>query len=320
MHNKPCRSKPRLALALALFIITSLAALPAWAGGPPPALTLEQVVNGAVGPFERYCDGYGNPGASGLGYISLLKLEVGMSPADMDPVLDGIVAYDRAEATGAYIGQINMITASSFNGINGAVWGYHLAVEDSIADGSLKPLFMAKRPDGKMIPVYSMEPLLKAGKALLGTVQAQRFPALPGAHITCAAKSDTANGPTTVWCAAALAIAEDRGKASNLFMEDKGHDKKLMNNPKAKQKFVEGLYNNIVKSVMRCGQDSLVKYKAIFVGHRMLDVPAGQVGCALTVAPYLVLAKKALPDPKNPAKLLKMTLSEWEKNMGFTKK
>jgi len=40
-------------------------------------LTIEGVVNGAVGPFDSYCDGYGNPGASGLGYISVLTLEIG---------------------------------------------------------------------------------------------------------------------------------------------------------------------------------------------------------------------------------------------------
>ncbi len=35
------------------------------------------------------------------------------------------------------IGQINMLTASSFCGLNGALWGYHLAKAESIASGSL---------------------------------------------------------------------------------------------------------------------------------------------------------------------------------------
>jgi histidine decarboxylase len=304
------------ALIVAAWFLLGASAAPAPAAGPKPPLSLEQVVNGAVGPFADYCDGYSNPGASGLGYISLLKLEVGLSPADMDQVLEGIVSYDRAETKGTYIGQINMITASSFNGINGAVWGYHLAKEDSIADGSLKPLFTAKGPGGKKIPVYSMEPLLKAGQALFGTSQARRFPLLPGAHVICAVKSDTVKGPSTVWCAAALAIAADRSQAANLFIEDVGHSGRL-HDAKAKEAFIQRLRHHIVKSVMRCGQDSGVNYKEIFVGHRMLDVPGGQVGCALTAAPYLLLAKKALPDPNDPAKLLKMTLSQWEKSMGF---
>ncbi len=314
-----CKARRSLLLMLTVFLAIAFGLMPAAVAGPQPALSLEQVVNGAVGPFAGYCDGYGNPGASGLGYISLLKLEAGLSPADMDPVLEGIVSYDRAETKGTYIGQINMITASSFNGINGAVWGYHLAKEDSIANGSLKPLFTAKRPDGKMIPVYSMEPLLKAGQALFGTAQARRFPLLPGAHVICAVKSDTVKGPSTVWCAAALAIAQDRNQAANLFIEDVGHSNDL-NDAKAIQAFVESLRQKIVKSIMRCGRDSGVNYKEVFIGHRILQVPAGQVGCALTAAPYLVLAKKAVPDPKNPAKLLNMTLSQWEKSMGFQTK
>ena len=40
-----------------------------------PPMTRADVVNGAVGPFDDYCDGYGNPGSSGTGYVSVLKLE-----------------------------------------------------------------------------------------------------------------------------------------------------------------------------------------------------------------------------------------------------
>ncbi|MFH0880391.1 MAG: histidine decarboxylase, pyruvoyl type [Lentisphaerota bacterium] len=81
-------------------------------GGEPALSGLPAVVKGAVGPFEKYCDGSGNAGASGLGYICALILDIGMVEQDMDTVLNGIVAYDRAEAKGAYIGQINMMVAS----------------------------------------------------------------------------------------------------------------------------------------------------------------------------------------------------------------
>ncbi len=312
-----CVSRRVLAFTMGICLVLAGVGLagPCPAAGPGPALTLEQVVNGAVGPFARYCDGYGNPGASGLGYISLLKLEVGLSPADMDPVLAGIVSYDRAETRGTYIGQTNMITASSFNGLNGAVWGYHLAKADAIASGALKPLFQAKRPDGKQIPVYPMDPLLEAGRKLLGTAKARRFPLLPGAQVICAVKSHTVQGPGSVWCAAALALSQDRNLAANLFIEDVGQDAPPAG--KARQAFVRRLQRHIVKSIMRCGQDSGVQFKEIFIGHKILEVPAGMVGCALTCAPYLVLAQKALPDPKNPARLLEMTLSQWEESLGL---
>jgi len=280
-------------------------------------LTIEDVVRGAVGPFDSYCDGYGNPGASGLGYISVLTLEIGTVTSDMDEVLEEIVAYDRAEARGTYIGQINMITASSFNGINGAVWGYHIAKADAIANNTLQPLFMKKRTDGTEIPVYPVEPLLDAGKRLFGTDSQRRFPLLPGAHVRCAVKSNTVKGSTYVWCAIALAIAEDRSTAANLFIEDAG-DSISLQSKKDCAIFLERLYRNIAESVIRCGDDQNVRYKEIFVGCKIEEIPEGYVGCALTCAPYVVLARKVVPAGKNPDVLLQLTLSEWEKTIGLS--
>jgi len=275
-------------------------------------LHLPEVVNGAVGPFEGHCDGYGNPGASGLGYISVLKLEIGMVEADMDEVLEDIVSYDRAEASGTYVGQINMLQASSFNGINGAVWGYHLVRADQIADGSLTPLFTIQRKDGVKVPIYSLDPLLDAGRRLLGTAEHRRFPLLPGAHVICAVKSKTVRGPDSVWCAAALAIAEDRQRDSNLFIEDVGSSIPA-ETPEDRTRFTDDLMHKIALSIVRCGEDSGVSYREIFMGCKAAWVPEGQVGCAITCAPYLVLARQAIPKDQAPAALLDMTVSQWEK-------
>jgi histidine decarboxylase len=280
-------------------------------------MKLEDVVNGAVGPFEDYADGYGNSGASGLGYISALKLQTGKVKADMDEVLEGIVSYDRAETLGTYVGQINMIAASSFNGLNGAVWGYHLATHESIADGSIKPLFTKERSDGVELPVYSVEPLLDAGQRLFGTDDERRYPILPGAHTICAVKSCTTHGPTSVWCAIAIAIAEDREKDSNLFIEDAGDSIPGGHDDEARVVFLDGLMQKIATSIVRCGDDSNVKYKEIFVGYKTEWIPEGYVGCSLTCAPYVVLAKNAVPKGKPAASMLKMTIADWEKEMGL---
>ncbi len=279
-------------------------------------MKLEDVVNGAVGPFDDYADGYGNAGASGLGYISVLKLETGKVKADMDEVLEGIVSYDRAESNGTYVGQINMIAASSFNGLNGAVWGYHLSKHESIADESIKPLFTKTRTDGFEVPVYSVEPLLNAGQRLFGTRDERRYPILPGAHTICAVKSATAVGPTAVWCAIAIAIAEDREKDSNLFIEDAGNNLPC-NSDEEQTVFLNNLMEKIATSIVRCGDDSKVKYKEIFVGYKMEIIPEGYVGCALTCAPYVVLAKNAIPKKTKPADMLKMSVADWEKEMRF---
>lgn len=286
------------------------------AGSPNEGLTIEDVVNGAVGPFDSYSDGYGNPGASGLGYISVLTLEIGTVISDMDEVLEEIVAFDRAEAGGTYIGQINMITVSSFNGVNGVVWGYHIAKADAIANNTLEPLFMKKRSDGTEIPVYSVQPLLDAGKRLFGTAGQRRFPLLPGAHVRSAVKSQSVKGPTFIWSAIALAIAEDRNTAANLFIEDAGHT--ALQSEEDRTIFLDRLYRNIAESIIRCGDDQKVQYKEIFVGAKMEWVPEGQVGSALTCAPYVVLARKAVPAGEKPEVLLSLTLSEWEEAIGLS--
>ena len=95
----------------------------------------KQVVNQSLGSSKEYCMGYMNPGApSGEGYISTLKLSVGAVDVDnLDDITEVIVSYDRCEKNDAYIGQINMLTVSSFCGLNGAVWGYDLAIHNDIA-------------------------------------------------------------------------------------------------------------------------------------------------------------------------------------------
>ncbi len=51
-------------------------------------MTLEEIVEGAVGPFDEFCDGYGNSGATGNSYISVLKLETGTVEKRLDHILE----------------------------------------------------------------------------------------------------------------------------------------------------------------------------------------------------------------------------------------
>ncbi len=273
------------------------------------AMTRADVIYGAIGPFDDYCDGYGNPGSSGAGYICVLKLSTGTVARKMDTVLDGIVSYDRAEKNDAYAGQINMIAASSFCGLNGAVWGYDAARHDDLAAGSVRPIMQRTRHDGAALPVYPVAPLLEAGERLFGTEASRRFPLLPGSHVTCATKDITVSGPTSVWSAIALAIAEDRQRDSSLFIEDVGHDIPGGTNAE-REAILHARMEHIVDSVVLCGEDQDVRYREIFVGFKTEWVPDGYVGCALTCAPYLVLARNAVPDPASG--LLGMSLSQWD--------
>ncbi|EPZ53639.1 histidine decarboxylase proenzyme [[Clostridium] sordellii ATCC 9714] len=62
-----------------------------------------------------------------------------------------------------------MLTASSFCGIAGQIWGYDLATHLNIANEEEKPLFDVEQFDGTPLHVYDAKPLLEAGIELFGT-------------------------------------------------------------------------------------------------------------------------------------------------------
>lgn len=289
----------------------------------PAAVSLPDVVNGAVGPFGPYCMGYMNPGASGYGYISTLKLSTGtVDIAGLDPGTEGIVSYDRCEKNDAYIGQINMLTASSFCGLNGAVWGYDLAVADVIANGTLKPMFYQNQ--GEMaIPVYPVSPLLDCARRLFGMDLVRRFPPMPGAHVICANKNFTSGAAampsqtTWVWAAIALAIAMDRNRDSNLFIEDAGSFGTIYTPQPDVIQFLNQTLRAVTKSMILCGEDQRVLYREIFAGYVYQLVNVNQVGCSLTCAPYVLLAKNAIPPGGPASRILNMTISQWEQALNL---
>jgi len=294
---------------------------------PTFARDVETIDKTAIGPFNQYCDGYGNPGAEGLGYVSVLKVSTGVVEKTDDELLDGIVAYDRAEANDAYIGQINMLTASSFSGLAGQIWGYDLAVSETIRENRQKPLFTVTQYDGSDLPVYDAAPLLAAGKALFGTEKQRRFPPAPGAHVICANKSVTSYRPINgipdaakgesygVWSYIAISIAKDRGRDASLFIEDAGL---WTSNPSAKEldTYLKKHRESVLWSIVACGKDQSVVYDRTYISYAYVIMQPGQIGTALTAAPYVVLARDAVPE-KGFAELGKITLKQWEQAVGF---
>ena len=279
----------------------------------------------AVGPFDAFCDGYGRPGALGLGYVCVLKVSAATVEKSDDALLDGIVALDRAEAAQAYLGQINMETASSFCGIAGHVWGHDLARAEAIAEGRQAPLFSVAQHDGSELPIHDGQPLLDAGRALFGTAQSKRFPLAPGAHVICANRSVTAyrpgRGPPDpergqaygVWCYLALSIARDRKLAADLFMEDAGLW--LEGDREADLRaWLDGHRRRVAESIVACGRGQGLLFERTYICQAHALIPPGHLGIALAVAPYLVLARKAVPDGDFD-RLAEITLAEWERRV-----
>lgn len=281
----------------------------------------------AISPYENYCDGYGAPGAQGNGYVSVLKVSVGTVEKTDDFLLDGIVSYDRAEINDAYVGQINMLTASSFCGIAGQVWGHDLAAHNDIIDKKIKPVLEIDQYDGSKLHVYDAKPLLEAGIELFGTEKERRFTLLPGAHTICANKGVTAYRPKEdrplkegeaygVWCFIALSLSADRDNCADLFIEDAGL---WIKNDSAEdlKAFLEEHRKSVAWSVVSCGQDSHVLFERTYVGFAYTIMKPGEIGTSLTCAPYVSLARNAVPSTGFNS-LNKLSLKEWLKDRELT--
>ncbi|WP_165748473.1 histidine decarboxylase, pyruvoyl type [Cellulophaga sp. Z1A5H] len=274
----------------------------------------------AISLYDNYCDGYGATGNEGNGYVSVLKVSTGEVEKTEDFLLDGIVAYDRAEANDAYVGQINMLTASSFCGIAGQIWGFDMATTDEIENNEEKPVLVVKQYDGSDLPIYDAAPLLKAGISLFGTEKDRRYPPVPGGHIICANKSVTAYRPKSdefkenegfgVWCFIAISITRNRENSADLFIEDAGiwtQD----DQPENLENFLKEHRKNVAWSITSCGEDQSVLYSRTYIGYAYRITTPGYIGTALTCAPYVSLAKNAIPK-KGFHHLNDITLSEWE--------
>ena len=281
----------------------------------------------AISPYENYCDGYGAPGAQGNGYVSVLKVSVGTVEKTDDFLLDGIVSYDRAEINDAYVGQINMLTASSFCGIAGQVWGHDLAAHNDIIDKKIKPVLEIDQYDGSKLHVYEAKPLLEAGIELFGTEKERRFTLLPGAHTICANKGVTAYRPKEdrplkegeaygVWCFIALSLSADRDNCADLFIEDAGLWTKNDSAEDLKA-FLEEHRKSVAWSVVSCGQDSHVLFERTYVGFAYTIMKPGEIGTSLTCAPYVSLARNAVPS-QGFNSLNKISLKEWLKDRDLT--
>ncbi len=244
-------------------------------------------------------------------YVTTPLIGLGVAPRTCShggsPLLDQIVAFDRAEAEGANLTQTNLVTVSSFNGLQGLLWGYDLLPQ---------PLQRHPCLSASDFPqVYDARPLLDATQALYGTVREPRFPIAPGQHVLCACKTRYQAGPCRLYGALAIAIAANRACNADLFLEDRGtlgagfHEQE-----RAEQE--AAVLKRLIDAVGKIGDNLSVRYETVFVGFRSRAVLAGEIGCVLTAAPYIHLAQDAVPRD-DPQALLRLSLRQWEQSLGL---
>jgi histidine decarboxylase len=264
---------------------------------------ITHILQNAVSPFELYCSSCGMQPMDS--YVTTPLITSSVTPIECShsgsDLLDKIIAFDKAEGEFANITQTNMVTVSSFNGLNGVILGYDLLRQPLQRHGLI---------DERQYPrVYDAQPLFAVTQALYGTVREKHFPIAPGQHLLCAYKTFYHTGPSVIYGALALAIAEDRTQNADLYMEDHGTLAVGHNNqvgPDQQSAVIE----NLILSVERVSQNLGVRYEKIFIGSHYRSVKVGEVGCVITAAPYVHIARRAIPH-NDPALLQRMTLNEW---------
>lgn len=286
-------------------------------------LNKQAILDAALSPFEDYCNGFASPGNSGNSYILTPLLAVGKDKIRFahqgSTRLDEINAFDLAEVETAYIGQLNLIQVSSFCGPQGLVWGYDIAQKDIFRTVPLLVGHQYKNISGDPIQIYSAWPLIEASVALYGSRDAQRFTIFPGSHVPTAYKSYIfCNLPPLeevrhIYCTIGLGIPKDRHKNAVLLMEDVGWMPRHADRPDFSEQH-QHLLDSIVRSVVRIGENQRVEYEKIYVAFKEIPVEAQEVGCALVVAPYITLARNAIP-PGGTGQLAESNLAQWQASL-----
>lgn len=252
--------------------------------------------------FQDYCEGFFTVDSPQY----LLGVSVKAAVVDNtltcpgSTLLDEINAFDSAEVSGVNLGQLNVITVSSFCGPQGMIWGYDICQPA----GGHRVLGSASRA-GQQAEIYDLDDLAMPFERLIGTVEEKRFPFMPGSHVPAALKSKTTREPGILYAALALGIPEDRRRQACLMMENTGF---CANDGDWNAKRQQILARQ-AESVLAIGENQQVRYDKIFVGLSSAEIKPGQTGCAMAMAPYFRLAKNAFVEERD---LSKLTIEEWE--------
>lgn len=259
----------------------------------------------AISRFDDHCEGYFACDAQN--YLLGISLKIGRVTCGLEcpgsTLLDEINAFDAAEAEGANMGQLNVITVSSFCGPQGMIWGLDVCAP---AAGHAR-LGTVRRGD-HVADVYDLSSLTDAFARLMGTLDEERFPFMPGSHVPAAMKMKTAREPGVLYAAMALGVPENRERDACLMMENPGFLGGSCDWERARRSILDAMAH----SVLAVGENQRVRYRKVFVGVTSVEVREGEAACAMALAPYFRLAKNAVTPGLD---LSRASLAEWEASM-----
>ncbi len=255
-----------------------------------------------AGRFEEYCEGYF--AADAPQYMLGVSVKTGVVANSLicpgSTLLDEINAFDTAEVSGVNLGQLNVITVSSFCGPQGMIWGYDVCPP---AHGH-RSLGSTAR-NGQQAEILDLDDLAAPFERLIGTVEEKRFPFMPGSHVPAALKMKTSREPGILYAALALGIPENRRRQACLMMENTGLCADDGTWEEKRRQVIEAQ----AQSVLAIGENQQVRYSRIFVGVSSVAIRPGQTGCAMAMAPYFRLARNAFLRDRD---LSTLTIDEWE--------
>jgi len=256
-----------------------------------------KIIKKVLSPYDHYCVG----ALRKEHYLTALIMGISaIEKKSKSEVLNSILAFDHAEVEETYIGQINMITVSSFVGPNGLIWGYDIAKE-----GKFKPSQILSKDNleklRKMgIKIINGENLRYASKLLFGTNKEKHFPFFPGSLVPCAVKLEFIEGPSLSYSAVGISIPENRNNSACIIVEDVG----TLNENSRKGR--ERIILDIIEGLVQINKTHKIKIKEIICDLIIKKINSKELGCALVVIPYFLLARKALN--KNIYELEKWTV------------
>ncbi len=235
-------------------------------------------ISSYISPHADFCSGAFLPDSAA--YVTGPLIQYGSAKKTGYQLLDKTLAYDKAESSNIYIGQINMIHVSSFCGPHGVLWGYDIEQSNLLRD---RKLF-----DVNQIPVFDGTHLQYSLKNLFGTEQKRNFPLFPGSLVPCAYKDIYGEGGQTIMGALAIGIPADRKQSACVYVENLA-----IADGKISAENISAFAQETASSVLKVGVNQSIRYKEIFLLLKAHKIEEGMVGCMLVACPYFLLAGKA---------------------------